>query len=105
MKRATFVLAAGCWAFAAGCGSSNAPPSHTDPAVKDFPKMGQALTKTPEFQIKNMHTPQEQAEFFRNLAKDSNFDPKKHVEFLEEYAKNPDADVAAAAKDLLDRAK
>jgi len=52
-----------------------------------------------------MGTPQQQAEYLRNLGKDSTFDPKKHVPFLEEYSKNSDPDVAAAAKELLDRAK
>jgi len=105
VKRATFVLAAGCWAFAAGCGSNNRPPSYTDPAVKDFPKMGKGLQKLPEYQLKTMKAPQQQVEYLHRLEKDSAFDPKQHVPMLEEYSTNSDPDVAAAAKGLLDRAK
>ena len=105
MKRATFVLAAGCWAFAAGCGSNNRPPSYTDPAVKDFPKMGKALRNSPENQIKAMQTPQQQAEYLHTLEKDSSFNPTLHTGMLEQYAKSSDPDVAATAKGLLDRAK
>ena len=36
-----------------------------------------------------MHTPQDRANYLKSLAKDSSFDPKKHVHFLEEQAKDP----------------
>ena len=105
MKRASFVLAAVCLAFAAGCGSNNAPPSQVHPAFKDFPKMGKGLKNSPEYQLKAMKTPQEQGAYLQKLEKDSTFDPKMHAAMLEEYSTNPDPDVATAAKALLERAK
>ncbi len=109
MKRATFVLAgltAGCLAFTAGCGSHSASSVRTsDPALKGFPGMGQAMAKNPELTIRGMQTPKEKAAYLQELAKDSNFDPKMHKEMLDKYSTDSDPDVAAAAKDLLDKAK
>ena len=108
VKLATIVwrgLIAGSLACIAGCGGSSGPPSQTNPAVKDFPKMGQALQNSAENKIKNMKTPSEKAAFLQEMANDPNFDPKLHTVMLEQYSKDPDADVAAAAKALLDKTK
>jgi len=67
--------------------------------------MGEAFGSSPEMKIQEMHTPQDKTNYLKSLAKDSTFEPKNHVPFLEEQAKDADADVANAAKDLLDRAK
>jgi hypothetical protein len=72
---------------------------------KVWPKMGHAMTSGPEFKIKTLQTPQARADYLKSLASDKDFNPKLHVPFLEEQAKDPDPDVANAAKDLLDRAK
>ncbi len=112
VKRATFVfvgIAALCAALSAGCGSKQPPASHalkpSDLGAKEWQGMGHAFANAPEMKIQQMHTPQDRANYLKSLAKDSSFDPKKHVHFLEEQAKDPDPDVANAAKDLLDRAK
>ncbi len=108
MKRATLVLSgltAGCLAFAVGCGSSNVPPSQTNEAVKDFPKMGQAFANSPESKIKDMQTPQEKTAYLQELAKDANFKPQLHTVMLDRCAKDPDPELAAAAKALLNKAK
>jgi hypothetical protein len=108
VKLATFVssgLLAGSLACVAGCGGNSAPPSQTNPAVKDFPKMGQAMSNSVETKIKFMATPQEKTAYLQQLALDDSFNPKLHTAMLEEYAKNSDADLAAAAKALLDKAK
>jgi hypothetical protein len=97
-------LLAGSLAFLAGCGKSNAP-YQPDPAVKDFPKMGRAVGKSPEMKIAGLKTAQEKATFLQDRANDSTFDPKLHKDMLEKYSKDPDADVAAAAKALLDKAQ
>jgi hypothetical protein len=112
VKRATFVfvgIAAVCTALLAGCGSK-APSSGqalqpSDLGAKEWPKMGQAFANSPEIKMQQMHYPQDKANYLKSLAKDSNFDPKMHVPFLEAQAKDSDTDVANAAKDLLDRAK
>jgi hypothetical protein len=108
VKRATILLSgltAGCLAFTVGCGSSNVPPSHTDEAIKDFPQMGQALAKSPEFTIKKMPTPQEKTAYLQELGRDSSFNPKQHISMLEDYSKDSNPELAAAAKELLDKAK
>jgi hypothetical protein len=67
--------------------------------------MGQAFSNSPEVKFPQIHSPQDKANYLKGLAKDSTFDPKEHVPFLEEQSKDSDPDVANAAKDLLDRAK
>jgi len=97
-------LLAGSLALLAGCGGAKSDaPFKPDPAVANFPKMGRAVANSPEMKIAALKTPQEQATFLQGLATDANFDPKLHKEMLEKYSKNSDADVAAAAKALLDR--
>jgi hypothetical protein len=112
VKRATFVfvgIAALCAALSAGCGSKQ-PSSGTalkpsDLGAKDFPKMGAAFSNAPEMKILQIHSPQDKANYLKSLATDSSFVAKDHVSFLEQQAKDPDPDVANAAKDLLDKAK
>jgi hypothetical protein len=67
--------------------------------------MGEAMGNSPEFKLKGMKTPQEKVAYLQSLAKDSNFDPKEHKPLLEQFSKDPDPEVAAAAKDLLDKAQ
>jgi len=98
-------LLAGSLACLAGCGGKSDAPFQTDPAVKDFPKMGQALAKSPEMKIEALKTPQQKATFLQDLANDSTFNPKLHTAMLEKYSKDSDADIAAAAKALLDKAQ
>jgi hypothetical protein len=112
VKRATFVFVgttALCAALLVGCGSKQPASSSalkpSDLGAKDFPKMGQSFANAPEMKILQLKSPQDRANYLKSLAKDSNFDPKSHVGFLEQQAKDPDQDVANAAKDLLDRAK
>lgn len=62
--------------------------------------MGAAVGASPELEMMRLKTPQEKANYLRSLSSDSNFDPKKHTEMLDKYSKDPDADVAQAAKDL-----
>jgi hypothetical protein len=108
VKRATYVMAgltAGCLAFAAGCNRAEKPPSYTPPGIKDFPKMGEALQKSPENKIKWMQTPQEKAAYLNELSRDSSFDPTYHTGMLETCAKDPDPELSQVAKELLARIK
>jgi hypothetical protein len=98
-------LLAGSLALLAGCGKGSSAPYQPDPAVKDFPKMGRAVGNSPEMKIAGLKTSQQKATFLQDRASDSTFDPKLHKDMLEKYSKDPDADVAAAAKALLDKAQ
>jgi hypothetical protein len=108
VKRATIVLSgltAGCLAFTVGCGSSNVPPSQTNEAVKDFGKMGQVMAASPETKISRMQTPQEKTAYLQELAKDPDFKPQLHTVMLDKCSKDPDPELSALAKDLLNKAK
>jgi hypothetical protein len=99
-------LLAGSLAWLAGCGGGKGnAPYQPDPAVKDFPKMGRAVGNSPEMKIAALKTSQQKAAFLQDRANDSTFDPKLHKDMLEKYSKDPDADLAAAAKALLDKAQ
>jgi hypothetical protein len=95
--------------FVVGCSSASKDGGAVDPASLglkgEIPKMGGSVAKSPELELMKMKNAPEKANYLRNLANDANFDPKKHTEMLEKYSKDSDADVAQAAKDLLDKAK
>ena len=98
-------LLAGSLAWLAGCGGKSNAPFQPDPAVKDFPKMGRAVANSPEFKIAALKTPQEKATYLQGLATDASFNPKQHKDMLEKYSQDSDAEVAAAAKTLLEKAQ
>ncbi len=102
-------IAALCAALFGGLRSKQPPASHalkpSDLGAKEWQGMGHAFANAPEMKIQQMHTPQDRANYLKSLAKDSSFDPKKHVHFLEGQRRFQIPDVANAAKDLLDRAK
>ena len=90
-----------------GCGSGPKGSGAADPKALGMtapPKMGQ-VGAIPEAEIQKFKNPQDKVNYLRGLDTDSNFDPKKHTEMLEKYSKDPNPDVAQAAKDLLDKAK
>jgi hypothetical protein len=109
VKRATFVFVGAvalCAALLAGCSSKSSSGAKTpeELGIKNFQKMGD-FTNSPEVKINQFQTPQARAEYLKSLGTDSNFVPKEHVNFLEQQSKDPDPDVASAAKELLDKAK
>ena len=104
MKRATLGLAVVCSALVLGCGSSPSTETGITPETTKGPNWGDNLTKSPNLSLMKMKTPQERADYLRGLAKDSKFDPKPYADTFEKYAKDPDPEVAAAAKELADRA-
>jgi hypothetical protein len=103
MKRAALIGVIICSAFAVGCGSGTSAQTIAPP--KGHEKRGPAAALPPEEAITKLETSEERVSFFHQLGKDSTFDPKKHTELLEKYSNDPDKDIAAAAKELLDRAK
>jgi hypothetical protein len=94
--------------FVIGCGSGSKGSGAVDPAslgMKEPPHMGAALSNSPELEMMKLKTPQDKTNYLRNLVNSPDFDAKKHTEMLEKYSKDSDADLAQAAKDLLDKAK
>ena len=107
MKRAIFVLAAVCAAFVIGCGDSSAPVQQPSSPAGEQQKpmgMGKAVSNSPEMKLMGMKTAKDKAEYLKKLGSDPSFDPKIHKPMLETYAKDKEAAVAEAAKELLDKA-
>jgi hypothetical protein len=97
---------AGSLACLPGCSKKTGASSSDDnPQGLSFPKMGKALSNSPEMKINELHTPQQRATFLQDLGNDSTFNPKLHKDMLEKYSKDADTDTAAAAKALLERAQ
>jgi hypothetical protein len=85
-------------AVSIGCGSSVPQTSH--PTSR---KNGPSATSTPEDTITKLETPEDRAIYLRQLGADSTFEPQKHAAMLEKYAKDGNEEVAAVAKELLER--
>ena len=60
---------------------------------------------SPEAIISHMESPHEEANYLRELAKDSKFNPKEHAEMLQKFSGDSNAEVGSAAKQLADRAQ
>ena len=60
---------------------------------------------TPEVFIEHLESPEEQANYLKGLATDPKFDPKQHAAMLKQYADDKNPKVAAAAKELADKAQ
>lgn len=50
-------------------------------------------------------TPEQAAEYIRNLPNTPNYDAKKVEPFLDAWEKNPNPEIAAAAKELRSKSK
>jgi hypothetical protein len=101
VKRAALVLVVVCSAFAIGCGSGSSAQTVNPP--KGYEKRGQAVPLSPEDSIAKLETPEDRVTYLHQLGKDSTFEPQKHADMLQKYARDSDQDVASAAKELLDR--
>jgi hypothetical protein len=62
------------------------------------------MENAPETKITAWKASQLQATLLQDLAYDSSFNPKQHKDMLDRYSQDFDADVAAAAKALLEKA-
>jgi hypothetical protein len=108
MKRAVLVFVVICSVSVLGCGSK---PTDLSEQVKnsknktDFPNKKVENQNTPEFIASHAETPIERANYLKELSKDAKFDPKQHLEMLQKYENDGNADVAAAAKELLAKAQ
>ena len=107
MKRALFVFAVVGLGLMSGCEKSNDVTKSLEKAHKsDFPvKQGIEQKTTPEFIADHTETAKERANYLRSLTSDAKFDPKQHVDMLKKYENDSNADVSAAAKELLAKAQ
>jgi hypothetical protein len=107
MKRSVFFQVAVCSVLAIGCSRGNDPLKWhaAEGKVTPPPTPTQERQMTPEFVISHMESPEETASYLKELAKDSKFDPKQHADMLKQYAGDSNPQVAAAAKELAERAQ
>ena len=84
-----------------GCGSGSSAPTVNPPKGHEQRAKVEALP--PEAAIAKIETSEDRVIYLHQLANDSTFEPQKHTEMLQKYAADKDKDVAAAAKELLDR--
>lgn len=99
MKLPTLLAVVICAAVSIGCGQSNgvqtkAPPGYTK---------GVPTVLEPEDAIQKLETPEDRVTYLRQLGSDKSFEPQKHVTMLETYSKDGNEEVAAVAKELLER--
>jgi hypothetical protein len=99
MRLSTLSAVIVCSAISLGCGQSNpvqtkAPPGFTKGVPAPLP---------PEEAITKLETSEDRATYLRQLGGDSSFEPQKHAEMLEKYSKDGNEEVAALAKELLER--
>jgi hypothetical protein len=59
----------------------------------------------PEVFIEHLESPEERANYLKELGKDPKFDPKQHAPMLTQFSGDSNPKVAAAAKELADRAQ
>ncbi len=100
MKHATFLAIVVCSAVFIGCGSGNSVQTKVPPG---FANGTRPATPAPEDAITKLETPEDRAQYLRQLGNDSTFEPQKHIAMLEKCAKESNEEVAGLAKELLDR--
>jgi hypothetical protein len=107
VKRSLLVEAAVCSVLVIGCSRTPATwtPPPPDPSAKPVTRSTPKWNTTPEGMMGHAEGDDERAQLLRKWAKDPKFDPKQHKEMLEQYAKSSDTDLAAAAKELADKAQ
>jgi hypothetical protein len=107
MKRSLPLIAAIVCGSMVGCGSQPDMTKSLEKAHRtEYPnKAGAEKMSSPEFIADHTETAVERANYLKGLTKDAQFDPKQHVPMLKKYENDPNADVAAAAKELLAKAQ
>ncbi len=82
-----------------GCGQSTPVMTKAPPGYHG----GTPTPAAPEVAITKLETPEDKAQYFRQLASDKSFDPQQHSELLKKYAADSNEELASAAKQLLER--
>lgn len=101
MNRERLIFVVFCSAISIGCGGGTSVQTVTPPG---YPQ-GTQRELAPEVTITKFETPEERAIYLRELSKDSKFEPQQHTAMLQKYSSDTNQEVAALAKELLDRAK
>jgi hypothetical protein len=82
-----------------GCGQSTPVMTKAPPGYHG----GQPTPPAPEEAITKLETPEDKAQYLRQLASDSSFKPEQHAELLKKCAADSNEELASAAKQLLER--
>jgi hypothetical protein len=96
-----------CCATLLGCGGK---PQDLSARVQNATNKSEFPKKDPnketfEYTLAHAETAEDRAECLRSFANDVKFNPKEHVELLKKYESDSNAEVAAAAKELLAKAQ
>lgn len=102
MKHEALFAVVACAALAAGC-SRSASAQISPPQGHEH--RGTPVALAPEDAIKKLETNEDRVIYLHQLKDDKSFEPDKHHEMLDKLAGDPDQDVAAAAKELLEGRK
>jgi hypothetical protein len=107
MKRSLPLILAVVCGTMVGCGSQRDMSKSLENAPKhEFANKAAAEKQSsPEFIADHTESAVERANYLKGLTKDAQFDPKQHVPMLKKFENDPNADVAAAAKELLAKAQ
>jgi len=106
VKFTTLVLVAAGALLVLGCGSG----SSVEPTPEKATESGVAALgaknneKVPGITMMSMN-PAQKAQYMRDLAQDTTYDPKKNVDLWEQLSTDKNPGVAEAAKALLEKAK
>jgi hypothetical protein len=107
VKHSILLAATVCSAIVLGC--SKGTPTVTvpppDPNARPIQHPSSNLFSTPEGALGHAESDQERISYLKRLATDPKFVPKEHKPLLEDYAKDPNKEMAAAAQALLDKAQ
>ena len=82
-----------------GCGQSTPVMTKAPPGYHG----GQPTPPAPEEAITKLETPEDKAQYLRQLASDSSFKPEQHAELLKKCAADSNEELASTAKQLLER--
>lgn len=83
-----------------GCGQSTPVMTKAPPG---YPGGATPAPPAPEVAITKLESPEDKAQYLRQLANDSSFNPQQHTDLLKKYAGDSNEEVASAAKQLLER--
>ncbi len=98
MKSLPLVLVVLC-SVSLGCGQSTPVMTKAPPGYHG----GTPAPPAPEVAITKLETPEDKAQYLRQLANDSSFKPEQHADLLKKCAADGNEELASAAKQLLER--
>jgi hypothetical protein len=102
MNREKLVSLVLCSVLSIGCSGGSSVQTSSPPG---YPQGAERRELPPEVTITKFETPEERAIYLRELSKDSKFEPQQHAAMLQKYSGDANQEVAALAKELLERGK